>query len=149
MKTTTAKLILGNGDRPSDHEILNRTLKRWRRKLGYCSIFATIPALVISQVPGVLADETKKQDANVTYRTDWPDHVYSFTLTGLGPNPKIEVSTTSGTYRPLIYVMDGRSNGGCPAGTGNFENNWPWAMSDSRWTTGGNTATVNIDYLPL
>ena len=33
-----------------------------------------------------------------------PDHVYSFTLTGRGANPQIQVSATSGTYNPLIYV---------------------------------------------
>src|SRR5947208_55152 len=32
-----------------------------------------------------------------------PDQVYSFILTGRGPNPRIEVTTTSGAYRPLIY----------------------------------------------
>src|SRR2546423_6699219 len=73
METTKANLkgqeILGNGNRSSDQEILNRTLKRWRQRLGYASIFATIPALVISQVPGVLADETKKQEMNVSDRT--------------------------------------------------------------------------------
>src|SRR5256714_5011711 len=237
METTKANLkgheILGSGNRLSDQEILSRTLKRWGQRLGYASIFATIPALVISQAPGVLADETKMQEVNVAGRTAklaqrvtmrgsnpgllkrqsafrlphqkgnfvmaalagnddcpgaaipggsytaaapfvttgdttgandtistipsyyyssygafGPDHVYSFTLTGFGPNPRIEVSTTSSTYRPLIYVMDGRNNGGCPAGTGNFEQNWPWATSDSRWTN-GNTATVYIDYLPL
>jgi len=238
METKTANLkgqeILGSGKRSSDQEILNSTLKRWRQKLGYCSILATIPALVISQVPGVLADETKQQEVKVpdraaklaqrmsirgsnpgllerqsafrlphqkgrfalqaalagsddcpgtvipggnytqvapftssgdttgandtistlpsyyysSYGAYGPDHVYSFTLTGLGSNPRITVSTTSGNYRPLIYVLDGRPNGACPAGTGNSEPNWPWAVYDSRWTT-GSTATVNIDYLPL
>ncbi|MGB7201774.1 MAG: VCBS repeat-containing protein [Pyrinomonadaceae bacterium] len=50
------------------------------------------------------------------YTANGPDHVYSFTLSGRGPNPRIEVSTTSATYRPMIYVLDGRQ-GGCPAGT--------------------------------
>lgn len=237
METTTANLkgqeSLGNGNRSSDQEILNRTLKRWRHGLGYASILATIPSLVISQVPGVLADETKQQEVNVadrtaklaqrasvrgsnpgllkrqsafrlphqkgnfavqtalagnddcpgaaipggsytaaapfvatgdttganntistipsyyysTYGAFGPDHVYSFTLTALGPNPRIEVSTTSSTYRPLIYVMDGRNQGGCPAGSGN-SGNWPWAMFESRWTN-GSTATVNLDYFLL
>lgn len=47
-----------------------------------------------------------------------PDHVYSFTLTGLGPNPQINITTTSQTYHPMVYILDGRT--GCPAGTGNF-----------------------------
>src|SRR5207244_9052672 len=62
-------------------------------------------------------------------------------FTGRGPNPQIEVSTTSGTYRPLIYVLQGGSAGTCPAGTGNFPNN-EIVMSDSRWTN-GSTATLN------
>src|SRR5207247_1221905 len=36
-----------------------------------------------------------------------------------GPNPQIQVSTTSGTYRPQIYIVqDGYPGGACPAGTG-------------------------------
>ena len=82
-----------------------------------------------------------------SYDAHGPDHVYSFTLTGRGPKPQIEISTTSGTYRPLIYVLDGRFAGACPAGTGNYESN-PWALFDSRWTS-GSTVTLDIDYLPL
>ena len=79
-----------------------------------------------------------------------PDQIYSITITGLGPNPQIEVSTTSGTYRPLVYVLQGGSGGACPAATGNIANN-DLVLSDSRWTT-GNTATLNsgqLNYLPL
>jgi hypothetical protein len=78
------------------------------------------------------------------------DRVYSFTLTGRGPDPQIEVSTTSGTYRPLVYVLQGGSGGTCPAGTENVAYN-EMAISDSRWTT-GSTATLNkdqVNYLPL
>ena len=88
-----------------------------------------------------------------SYAANGPDHVYSFTLTGRGPNPQIEVSTTSGTYRPLIYVLDGRSAGACPAGTGNLVYN-ELAMFDSRWTLPGGSSTATLDsfqvnYLPL
>jgi hypothetical protein len=85
------------------------------------------------------------------YSAHGPDHVYAFVLTGRGPNPQIQVSTTSGTYRPLIYVLDGGSPGACPTGTGNF-GGYPWTVSDSRWTTGSSTATLNssqLNYLPL
>ena len=59
-----------------------------------------------------------------------PDHVYAFTLTGRGPNPQIQISTTSATYKPLVYVLRATGTrlfgesvgGGCPAGTGNFWN---------------------------
>ena len=238
MKSKTANLkridILGNGDRSSDQEILAAILKQWRQKLGYCSIFAVVPAMLVSQVQGARTDEAKKPEVSVAGRTTrllerlnkscsnpallkrqskfllphqkgsfdmqaalggnddcpgraipggsytaaapyiesgdttgandtvtrvvyyygydavGPDHVYSFTLTGRGPNPQIQVSTTSGTYRPLIYVLQGGSAGVCPAGTGNTAFNG-LTVSDSRWTS-GSTATLNanqMNYLPL
>ena len=237
MKSKTANLrrldIIGNGNRSSDQEILAATLKQWRRKLGYCSIFATFPML-ISPLQGARADEAKKPEVSVAGRTtrlldrlnknrsnpallkrqskfllphqkgsfdmqaalggnddcpgraipggsytaaapyidsgdttgandtvtnlqyyyyysaSGPDHVYSFTLTGRGPNPQIQVSTTSGTYKPMIYILQGGSTGACPAGTGNHAYNG-LMVSDSRWTP-GSTATFNRDqmnYLPL
>jgi hypothetical protein len=85
------------------------------------------------------------------YDASGPDHVYTFTLTGRGPNPQIEVSTTSGTYRPLIYVLYGGFAGACPAGTGATAFNAA-VVSDSRWTTGSSTATLNtnqMNFLPL
>src|SRR6266571_1378766 len=226
--------ILGNGDHSSDQEIFTATLKQWRQRLGVCSIFATVPAMLLSHMPKAPAQEAKKPEVSVAGRTTrlldklnktysgpallkrqskfllphqrgnfailaalagtddcpggtipggnytsaapyitsgdttgandtvtrvtyyygydavGPDHVYSFTLTGRGPNPQIEVSTTSGTYRPLIYILDGGSAGGCPAGTGNTAFNG-LMVSDSRWTS-GSTATLNanqMNYLPL
>ncbi len=229
--------ILGSGDCPSDQEILNTTLKKWRQKLGYCSIFAAVPAILASHVTEARSDETKRPEAIVAgqgarrerlnigcsnpallkrqseyllphqkgsftmlaalagnddcpgrtipggnytaaspyldfgdttgandtvtlvpsyyyyyygYDAHGPDHVYSFTLTGRGPNPQLEVSATSGTYRPLIYVLEGGPVGACPGGTGNVANNW-WMVSDSRWTN-GSTATLNsgqMNSLPL
>lgn len=77
-----------------------------------------------------------------------PDHVYSFTLTGRGPNPQIQVSTTSASDSPLVYIVDGTS--GCPAGTGNTLLNWR-ALSFSSPFIGG-TATLTssqMNLLPL
>jgi len=79
--------------------------------------------------------------------TEGPDHVYSFTLAGRGPNPQIRVSTTSGSYKPLIYLLYGGSFGACPAGTGNTVYG-PLAMSESSM----GTATLSADqmnFLPL
>jgi len=91
---------------------------------------------------------------NYWYYYNWdafgPDHVYSFTLTGRGPNPKIQVTTTSNTYRPMIYVLHGLGQGGCPSGTGNEALN-ELIVSDSRWS-GGNVAELGdwaVNYLPL
>jgi hypothetical protein len=82
------------------------------------------------------------------YNAHGPDHVYTFTLTAVGPNAQIEVSTTSGTYRPMIYVIQDGAQGGCPAGTGN-PGNTPWITRDTRWSNTGGPATVPIDFLPL
>jgi hypothetical protein len=81
-----------------------------------------------------------------SYDTSGPDHIYSFTVTGIGPNPQIQVTTSSNTFRPIIYVLDSRF-GGCPAGTGNTSYSW---IAVSHSSTG--TATLNsqqISYLPL
>jgi hypothetical protein len=77
-----------------------------------------------------------------------PDHVYSFTLTGRGPNPQIQVSTTSSSYKPLIYLVYGGYFGACPVGTGNTLFG-PWAIAES--STDG-TATLTgwqLDSIPL
>ena len=81
------------------------------------------------------------------YNTFGPDNVYSFTLTAFGPNPRIEVSTTSPVYKPLIYILDG-ARGVCPKGTGNFAMN-ELALTDTRFFGGSNTATLFIQFLPL
>ena len=42
--------IPGNGDCSPDREVLTAVLKQWRQKLGYCSIFAAVPAILASHV---------------------------------------------------------------------------------------------------
>src|SRR5437762_4819869 len=80
------------------------------------------------------------------YSAHGPDNVYTFTLTAHGPNAQIEVSTSSSTYKPLVYVIQDGTQA-CPAGTGN-PGNTPWTMSDSRWDN-GNKVTLRADSLPL
>jgi hypothetical protein len=77
-----------------------------------------------------------------------PDHIYSFTLTSRGQTPQIQVSTSSASYKPLIYVLYGGINGACPAGTGNTNVS---ALVSSTAPPGG-TAFLSVDqmrYLPL
>ena len=72
------------------------------------------------------------------YDSAGPDLVYSFVLSGLGPNPLIEVTPTSTTYKPMIYVLPNPHDppvGACPPGTENVFSNGLVA-SDSRWSTG-------------
>lgn len=211
MKTKTANLrhpdVAGNGSHQSAPETLAATLKRCRQSLGYFSIFATIPALLLPNIHEARTDDIKRTGVAVpedkadlrqtinagktsnllkrqsqfrlshqnnfnpefagnddcpgrpiaggtypaaapyievgdttganntvnsfycyncfylTVDTPGPDHVYSFILNDLGPNPKIEVSTASAKFRPLIYVLEGGFPDGCPAGTGGFAAN--------------------------
>ncbi len=79
------------------------------------------------------------------YAADGPDVIYSFTLTGRGANPQIQVSATSAGYNPMIYVLE-NTNGGCPAGTGNF----PCSFRLLTYSQDG-TATLNrqaMSFLP-
>jgi Domain of unknown function (DUF4214) len=83
------------------------------------------------------------------YAASGPDNVYSFVLSSVGPDAQIEVTTTSSTFKPLIYLLDGTVGASsCPAGTGNLQSNW-WFIEDSRWRPGSNTATVKIDWMPV
>src|SRR2546430_4091220 len=61
--------ILGNGDHSSDQEIFTATLKQWRQRLGGCSIFATVPAMLLSHIPKAPGQEAKKPVVSVAGRT--------------------------------------------------------------------------------
>jgi hypothetical protein len=78
-----------------------------------------------------------------------PDLIYSFTITSTGANPEIRLTPTTPAHDPAIYVLDGRSGGGCPAGTQRFASNW-WVLEDRG---GPGTAEVldknGVEYLPL
>ncbi len=74
-----------------------------------------------------------------SYGAGGPDQIYTFTLTGRGANPQIQVSATSAAYQPMIYILDGTYGGGCPAGINNFATNW---IGLSYASPGG---TVTID----
>ena len=78
-----------------------------------------------------------------TFDTPGPDHIYSFTLSRLGPNPQIKVSSSSG-FNPLIYILNG--SGGCPTGTNNVVFPMFTALAEN------GTATLSADtmrFLPL
>ncbi len=69
-----------------------------------------------------------------------PDNIYSFTLTGRGANPRIEVSTTSGTYSTQIYILNALTGTRCPIGTGNYAAN---CLTASESVGLGGTETIN------
>src|ERR1700674_4917606 len=63
------RLNLGDGDCSSDRDVFTAMLKQWRKKLGYCSIFAAIPAVLASYVPEARSDEAKKPEASIVERS--------------------------------------------------------------------------------
>ena len=71
------------------------------------------------------------------------DRMYSFVVNSFGADARLTVTTSSPTYRPMIYLSDR-----CPAGTGNtIAWNYNWGVNDSRWTSDNNTATVSVSHL--
>ena len=63
VKTANSKRlnILGNGDSSSNREILTEVLNLWRQKLGYLTIFTTLPAIFASlTVQEARAEESDK-----------------------------------------------------------------------------------------
>ena len=75
------------------------------------------------------------------YSSLGPDRIYSFVVQDVGAQPTITITTTSPTYRPMIYVLSG-----CPSGTDNT-GQYPWLVYDSRWGS-DNIAQVPLQYLP-
>jgi len=76
-----------------------------------------------------------------------PDHIYSFTLAALGPDPQIQVT---GSYvQPYIYILNGSTARMCPVGTNNSANN---CVADSSWpgpVSGGDVTINAASSLPL
>ncbi|MFN2390892.1 MAG: FG-GAP repeat domain-containing protein [Pyrinomonadaceae bacterium] len=83
-----------------------------------------------------------------SYSAAGSDHIYSFTLTGRGANPQIEVTTTSATYKPMIYILEGRFGGRCPAGTNNFVSNYS-VLAYSFPQSTATLRSVQMNLLPL
>ena len=80
-----------------------------------------------------------------TYNFGGPDLVYAFTVTALGPAPKIRITPTSTDYAPAVYILYGGNGGGCPAGIENTVGN-DYAAA---WGSPGNPVELNAGYLPL
>ncbi|NOT48716.1 MAG: VCBS repeat-containing protein [Acidobacteria bacterium] len=51
-----------------------------------------------------------------------PDHIYTFTLSARGANPRITVTPGNATYDTSVYILNS-SGTACPAGTGNTATN--------------------------
>jgi hypothetical protein len=221
--------VAGDGECSSERDNFTATLKQWRQRLGYCSIFAAIPAILATHVTEARSDEVRRTEAslpgrNATLRqmlnmgasnsallkrqsgfrlphqtgnfemlatfagkddcpgfaipggnytlaapyldsgdttganntvgsvcgpycyyffdAAGPDQIYSFTLSGLGANPQIQVTATSATFDPLVYVLDSR-NGGCPGGGVPYGTGW------LNFPSTGSTEIIDLKYAPL
>src|ERR1700704_2496328 len=149
MNTHTANLRRidspGNGDRSSDQEILTATLKRWRRKLRYCSVFAAIPALVASPVSAAHSEAAKKPEASVTERT--PGLLDRLNKSGsnaklLKRQSKFLLPHQKGNFAMLAAFA---GNDDCPGSTipgGNYTAAAPYVHSDD--TTGANDTVKGV-----
>ncbi len=147
MKTKIANLrrldILGNGDCTSDQKILTAILKRWRQRLGYCSVFAAIPAILASHISEARSDEAKKPEANVAGRgmrlLDWPNNNCSSPEL-LKRQSEFRLPHQKGSFA-MLAALAGIDD--CPGRTipgGNYSAAAPYI--DSGDTTGANN-TVN------
>ena len=65
-KTTAATRfdLIGNG-RESDREIFNSVMKRWRQRIGYCSLFAAVSAALTGSLAEARSEPSKIADARV------------------------------------------------------------------------------------
>lgn len=65
-KTTTAKRLdlIGNG-RESDQDIFNSVMKQWRQRIGYCSLFAAISAVLSASLAETRSEASTTPDASV------------------------------------------------------------------------------------
>jgi len=216
----------------SEPKLVSTRRKDWRHKLGHYSMFAAVPAMVVSHLPEMVSEAATKTDEHVAkqdvkdprrlssagrsrsllkrqsmfrlphqrgnfsilaalsgnddcpgqiipggtytatapytdsgnttsandtvnslysfyygaYETSGPDQIYTFILTDRGLNPQIKVSSTSNTYRPVIYILEGGTSGSCPAGTKNEE---VYSVSVAYSDSNGIATLDALQYLPL
>ena len=53
------RLTIPGNSEISQQEFVNSLLKQWLQKLGYCSIFAAVPAILASHIAEARSDEPK------------------------------------------------------------------------------------------
>jgi hypothetical protein len=78
-----------------------------------------------------------------SYPTEGLDHIYTFSLSGRGPNPQILVTSGLRTYDPMIYILNSEW-GPCPNGTNQIVSNWFGIAYPSE---SGGTAAFNADFM--
>ena len=78
-----------------------------------------------------------------------PDHIYAFKISALGAAPTISMTTSTGTYDPAIYILNGATGAMCPAGTANAVTNCLKGADVGLAGAGETITTARINTLPL
>jgi hypothetical protein len=78
-----------------------------------------------------------------------PDHIYSFKISARAAAAQISMTTTTGTYDPSIYILNGTTGAMCPAGTANAVTNCLQGADDGVGGGGETITTAEVNTLPL
>ena len=124
-------------------------LKQWRQKLGYCSIFAAVPAMLASHVPEARSDEAKKTRSE--RRRTGPRLIERLKTSCSNPallkrQSQFRLPHQKGSFG-LVAALAG--NDDCPGRTipaGNYTAAAPYV--DSGDTTGANNTVTSLSMLP-
>jgi hypothetical protein len=138
--------ILGNRDLSTNRDAFAAWLTSWRKKLGYFSIFAALPAVFASQAQDALAEDVEKPQLDVAERTArFTDRLKSCNTKPdfLRRQSNFRLPHQKGSF-DILSVLGG--NDDCPGRTipaGTYTAAAPY--TDSGDTTGANN-TVNGIY---
>lgn len=81
--------------------------------------------------------------------TAGPDHIYGFQLSARGPSAQISMTTTTGTYDPAIYILNGTTGAMCPAGPAAAVTNCLQGADAGLAGAGETISTAEVNTLPL
>ncbi len=138
--------ILGNGDMLP--EALTPLLERWRKRLGYFSLFAAFPAIVAPHVQEAKANDVEaptqpetarrrvRPSGGINTRPDRPDFLArqtNYLLPHQQGNPNIANAFTGGDNCPGTQIPNGAYSGAAP-------------FTDGGDTTGANNTVNSIYY---
>jgi hypothetical protein len=114
---------------------------------------AKIPPYTVSGNTTGADDTVQNYWGSYYYTQVWGrDHIYTFTITARGANPRIEVTADAGSqYDPAIYIANGMIDPRCPTGqlNGVFaidsqDRNFPPSGSESFGSAAVNNLPLNV-----
>src|ERR1700752_2857467 len=149
MKTTTSTLtgldIFGNAKHSSDQEVLTATIRKWRQRFSYFSVFAAVPALLAANLAPAHSAEAKIPEAKVAgpgARLDNRNNKGLSNLALLKRQSKFLLPHQRGNFA-MVAALAG--NDDCPGRAipgGNYTAAAPYI--DSGDTTGANNTVGNL-----